>query len=132
MIRTLGLTHIGLTVRDIDRTIAFYEHVLGARVLYNDGATAELNTPGCHDIITLNTGRTSKVRSMGAVTHVGFRLVDPKDIDEAVRAIEAAGGTIDKRGEFEPGAPYIFARDPDGHVIEIWYETADTGPLASR
>ena len=47
--------------------------------------------------------------------------------DEAVRAIEAAGGKIDSRGEFEPGAPYVFARDPDGHVIEIWYETGDSG-----
>src|SRR5437762_1264391 len=56
MIRTYGLTHIGLTVRDIDRTIAFYTQVFGARVLYNNGSTAELNTPGCHDIITLNSG----------------------------------------------------------------------------
>ena len=127
MIRTYGLTHIGLTVRDIDRTIAFYTQVLGARVLYSTGAAAELNTPGCHDIITINTGRTSKVRAMGAVTHVGFRLVDPADIDGAVDAIEAAGGTVTERGEFEPGAPYVFARDPDGHVIEIWYETGDSG-----
>ena len=65
MIRTYGLTHIGLTVRDIDRTIAFYQEVFGARVLYNNGATAELNTPGCHDIIALNSGRTSKVRAVG-------------------------------------------------------------------
>src|SRR5436189_4637588 len=126
MIRTYGLTHIGLTVRDIDRSIAFYEKVLGARVLYNTGSAAELNTPGCHDIITLNSGRTSKVRAMGAVSHIGFRLVDPNDIGEAVRAVEAAGGTITERGEFEPGAPYVFARDPDGHIIEIWYETTKT------
>ena len=53
--------------------------------------------------------------------------IDPNDIDEAVRAIEASGGTITERGEFEPGAPYLFARDPDGHVIEIWYETGDSG-----
>jgi catechol 2,3-dioxygenase-like lactoylglutathione lyase family enzyme len=125
VIRTYGLTHIGLTVRDIDRTITFYQQVLGAHVLYNNGATAELNTPGCDDIITLNSGRASKVRSMGAVTHIGFRLVDPSDIDEAVRESEAAGGTVTERGEFEPGAPYVFARDPDGHILEIWYETAN-------
>ena len=127
MIRTYGLTHIGLTVRDIDRTIGFYEAVFGACVLYNNGAAAELTTPGCHDIMSLNSGRTSKVRAMGAVTHIGFRLVDPADIDDAVDAIEAAGGTVTERGEFEPGAPYVFARDPDGHVIEIWYETGDSG-----
>ncbi len=129
MIRTLGLTHIGLTVRDLDRAIAFYQAVFGARVLYNNGSTAELNTPGRHDIITLIARRTSKVRSMGAVDHIGFRLADPTDIDEAVRLVESAGGAIDKRGEFAPGAPYAFIRDPDGHVNEIYFETTDAGPI---
>jgi hypothetical protein len=25
-------------------------------------------------------------------------------------------------GEFGPGMPYVFALDPDGHRIELWFE----------
>jgi catechol 2,3-dioxygenase-like lactoylglutathione lyase family enzyme len=54
--------------------------------------------------------------------HLGFRLVDPADIDAAVAEVEAAGGEILSRGEFVPGEPYVFCRDLDGYELEIWYE----------
>ena len=39
-----------------------------------------------------------------------------------VKAVKAAGGTVVERGEFVPGEPYAFVRDPDGYTVEIWYE----------
>ena len=33
-----------------------------------------------------------------------------------------AGGTAISRGEFAPGLPYAFVKDPDGYEIEIWFE----------
>lgn len=27
-----------------------------------------------------------------------------------------------KTGEFVPGEPYVFASDPDGYEVELWYE----------
>jgi PhnB protein len=39
--------------------------------------------------------------------------------DSAVAAVESAGGTISSQGEFGPGLPYAFVRDPDGYEIEI-------------
>jgi catechol 2,3-dioxygenase-like lactoylglutathione lyase family enzyme len=32
------------------------------------------------------------------------------------------GSEIIDKGEFVPGSPYIFFRDPDGYIIEVWYE----------
>jgi catechol 2,3-dioxygenase-like lactoylglutathione lyase family enzyme len=58
----------------------------------------------------------------GGIAHFGFRLVDPVDIEEAAIAVQAAGGQIITRGEFVPGEPYLFCRDPDGYEVEIWYE----------
>jgi len=37
-------------------------------------------------------------------------------------AVEGAGGTVVEQGEFCPGEPYVFARDRDGYLIEIWFE----------
>jgi predicted enzyme related to lactoylglutathione lyase len=48
--------------------------------------------------------------------------VDPADIDAAAIAITAAGGTVVEQGDFCPGEPYLFATDPDGYTVEIWYE----------
>lgn len=36
--------------------------------------------------------------------------------------IVAAGGTTVRQGDFCPGEPYVFFRDPDGHLVEVWYE----------
>ena len=57
-----------------------------------------------------------------SLSHFGFRLLDPKDIEAAVQAVTEAGGTIDRQGEFAPGYRYAFVRDLDGYEVEIWLE----------
>ena len=58
----------------------------------------------------------------GGVAHFGFRLQRAVDIEKARLAIRAAGGSITKTGDFVPGEPYVFFKDPDGYDVEIWYE----------
>jgi catechol 2,3-dioxygenase-like lactoylglutathione lyase family enzyme len=120
MIRTRGLTHIALKVADLDRTIAFYAALLDARVLIRNARVAEIGTQGAHDVITLEVSEQSGARSLG--THIGFRLVEPVPVETLAAAVEAAGGTVTESGEFGPGQPYVFARDPDGYEIELWFE----------
>jgi predicted enzyme related to lactoylglutathione lyase len=43
------------------------------------------------------------------------------------KKIMEAGGTILDKGEFVPGSPYIFFKDPDGYAVEIWYEWLPNG-----
>ncbi len=59
---------------------------------------------------------------VGGLSHFGFRLIDPGDIDAAVREVKRAGGKVTRRGEFGPGLPFAYVHDPDGYEIEIWYE----------
>jgi len=120
MIGTYGLTHIGLAVRDVERALRFYKDVFGANEVYREPGTIQAQTPGSHDILSFEED-ASKAGEMKGVTHFGFRLRKPEDIEAAAIAVRA-GGKILQQGEFVPREPYIFASDPDGYRIEIWYE----------
>ena len=72
-----------------------------------------------------------KAGQAGGVLHFGFRLTKAADIDAARAAVKKAGGTITDTGEFIPGEPYLFATDPDGYTIEIWYENPDADSTPS-
>ena len=121
MIKTHGLTHISLDVRDPDRALKFYEQVFGVKEYYRDAESIQVQGPGSHDVIAFVKKKATAGKA-GGIAHFGFRLVDPKDIDAAVETVRNAGGTIISRGEFEPGFPFVFVEDPDGYEIEIWYE----------
>lgn len=121
MVKTFGLTHVALAVRDVDRSSQFYQDVFGAIEVYRQEGSVQLQTPGARDVLVLEED-PEHAGPGGGIAHFGFRLVSPDDIDDARRAVETAGGTVREQGEFVPGEPYLFAFDPDGYELEIWYE----------
>ena len=120
MIKTEGLTHIHLVVRDLDRSLAFYQGVFGMEEKFRDGELVFLTTPGTGDSITLNPGEDEREHAgtVGGVRHFGFRLRDGESLDEAIAEVEAAGGRLVQRGERAPGVGFAYVEDPDGYVIE--------------
>ena len=121
MVRTHGLTHIALAVRDAERALGFYQAVFGMVAVYRQNGVIQAQTPGSRDVLVFDE-HAPRAGQAGGIAHVGFRLVDPADIDLAVQAVERAEGTILSQGEFCPGEPYVFFRDLDGYEVEIWYE----------
>jgi catechol 2,3-dioxygenase-like lactoylglutathione lyase family enzyme len=121
VVRTFGLTHIAMAVRDVERASRFYQAVLGAVEVYRQDSFAQLQTPGTRDVLVLEEA-PDRAGIAGGVIHFGFRLRAASDIGAAVTAVEAAGGRVRESGEFVPGEPYLFAIDPDGYEFEIWYE----------
>ncbi len=123
MIRTYGLTHLAIGVRDVERAFRFYADVLGMVAVYRGDGFLQAQTPGTHDALVFERDEARAARASDwGIAHFGFRLAREEDIDDAVRAIERAGGTVTSRGEFVPGEPYVFFRDLDGYEVEIWYE----------
>jgi catechol 2,3-dioxygenase-like lactoylglutathione lyase family enzyme len=118
MIKTHGLTHINLLVEDIRRAKIFYQTVFGLEEMFWDGPhLVFLRPPGTQDTITLQ--QSLDARGVGNIDHFGFRLADKRDFDRAIEEVVAAGGTLIERGEHEPGRPFAYVADPDGHVIEL-------------
>ena len=94
MIRTQGLTHIHLLVRDLDRSLRFYKGVFGMEERFLDGPKMVfLNTPGSRDVITLHEdpAEAQLAGVNGGVAHFGFRLATPSDLEKAVAEVEGGG-----------------------------------------
>ena len=120
-IKTHGLTHVALAVRDPHRSMRFYQDVLGVVPVYDSEDFVQAQTPGSRDVLVFER-KAGKAGKSGGVLHFGFRLQRPEDIQHAEDVVRKAGGTIKERGEFVPGEPYVFFNDLDGYQVEIWYE----------
>jgi predicted enzyme related to lactoylglutathione lyase len=118
--KTYGLTHITIAVKDLDRTLAFYQKVFDVEVMYLQEDFLQVTTPGANDIIVFEKKKPNT--NTGGIAHFGFRLKNAKNIDEIAKRIKIAGGKVIGKGEFVPGEPYIFFKDPDGYKVEVWYE----------
>jgi lactoylglutathione lyase len=122
MIRTRGLTHIHLVVRDLERSLRFYRSVFGMEERFRDGPKMVfLNTPDSTDLVTLNEdpAEAHLAGVPGGIAHFGFRLADKEDLDTAIAQVEAAGGRLLERGKRGSGAGFAYVADPDGYVIEL-------------
>src|SRR5258708_28055317 len=121
MVKTYGLTHFALAVQDPRRSLQFYQQILGVVAVYETDDFIQAQTPGSRDALVFER-KPAMAGPGGGVIHFGFRLRDPADIASAAAAVEKAGGAILSQGEFCPGEPYVFFRDPDGYEVEIWFE----------
>ena len=121
LIRTLGLSHLNLAVRDPQRSLDFYARAFGVREYYRDDDQVQVLGPGPHDVLAFELDPGAAGRA-GGIGHFGFRLASPDDVDAAVDAALAAGGALRRRGEFAPGLPFAYVADPDGYEIELWFE----------
>jgi catechol 2,3-dioxygenase-like lactoylglutathione lyase family enzyme len=120
-VRTYGLTHITVAVRDAKRSLEFYQNVFGVVPVYQRDGFVQAQTPGFRDVLVFEE-RPERAGQTGGIAHFGFRLKEAADITVALDAVKAAGGEILDHGDFCPGEPYLFFRDPDGYEVEVWYE----------
>ncbi len=130
-VKTHGLTHVALAVRDPQRSLRFYQAVVGVIPVYEQRDFVQAQTPGSRDVLVFER-KPRQAGKRGGVAHFGFRLRRSADISQALAAIRAAGGTIRHHGQFVPGEPYVFFTDPDGYEVEIWYELPTSVDPPSR
>ncbi len=140
------VTHIGICVRDMDRSLAFYRDTLGMTVLgdrmtdptesgrshnylrerqarhwvslaYGDGATPTLT-------LTSHPGEDSDGEpiklDMVGISHISFGVADVKALTEELlsKGVELAG-PIESFTDADGGIRSIYVHDPDGILVQF-------------
>ena len=120
-----GINHVGLRVKDLQRSRAFYEklgfeflagpigpepvaimeHPSGVNINFILNSTDDIPSNILMDTPTKHTG----------YTHIALEVTSISSIEEQLLSHEI---TITEKVEFE-GAKFFFIRDPDSNVIEF-------------
>ena len=99
MIKNHGLSHINLEVKDPDLSLHFYQTMFGVKEYYRDEHSIQVLGPSENDVLAFVKSERAGVS--GGISHFGFRLTDPADIDHAVELARSSTGTFKSSGEPE-------------------------------
>jgi catechol 2,3-dioxygenase-like lactoylglutathione lyase family enzyme len=130
--------HLSLGVADLDRSVAFYDAVLGALGhvrLFRTGRAAGYGPPGFAGeapfaVIAFGPEASAPERGL----HLAFAAASRAAVDAFHAAALASGGADDGppgiRDHYDPGYYAAFVLDPDGHRVEaVLHEARGKAPL---
>jgi catechol-2,3-dioxygenase len=138
MVRLKELGHVLLRVLDLERSRKFYTEVLGLRVLEEDPAHGGvfMALPGQSHVLDLfpvadpEAARQQRpgLRGLG---HLAFRVESEDALREAYTTLREQGVPI-ARAIDHGSQKSLYVHDPDGNVLEIYYELPNALELFAR
>ena len=114
--------HVNIKVEDFNRSLTFYQEVLGFQILEQTNKTAKLTTDGKTSILSIEQPE-NVVRQQGKTTGLyHFALLLPKrsDLAEIVHHFMENGVQYGSADHLVSEALYL--SDPDGNGIEIYID----------
>lgn len=122
----VAIGHVHLKVADLERSIAFYQGVLGFELTQRMGERAAfLSAGGYHHHIGLNTwesrGGPPPAPGTTGLYHVAIRYPDRSALADAFRRLTEAGIALE--GAADHGvSEALYLRDPDGNGLELYWD----------
>ena len=118
--------HLAITVSDVDRSLPFYEALLGAAPAKVRPGYAKFEVADPALNLTLNAGERGE--GLGAFNHAGIQVESTDDVLAARLRLQKAG--LMTRDEMDTTCCYahqdkIWVEDPDGTPWEVFAVHAD-------
>ncbi len=125
MPKVTSLGHVGFYVRDIERSVAFYRDILGLPVSDRSpwGAvfmTAQDRLAEHHELL-LAPGRNDDGK-VNVIQQISFRCASVADAKEFYRVFVENNVPIN-RTVSHGNTVSIYAEDPDGNSVEVYWQT---------
>lgn len=121
------LEHVGLMVKDIEASIAFYTKVLGMKHLrtmpHSNGVItlAFLAYPDSEDtVLELIQGYNSELPAEGKVHHIAFTVSDIEQEFRRMKKLSEVKLQDDALTVLPDGSKYFFFYGPDGESLELF------------
>ena len=121
------INHVGLRIRDLERSRAFYE-VLGFEFIVGpigpEPVAVMEHLSGVNINFILNAdddASTDNILMDVSAKHTGYTHIalEISDRESVKQQLTKAGVSITETVELPDGAVFFFIRDPDGNVIEF-------------
>jgi catechol 2,3-dioxygenase-like lactoylglutathione lyase family enzyme len=120
-IKTIGILHFTIGVRDHVSAAAFYEEVLGCRRTRTNSRYSFMECHGTYFVLARMADHVNPNKPGEDAHHHAF-LVEPKEFDVAMEILRARGIPLvkysDEKHRSFPGR-HAYFHDADGNAIEI-------------
>lgn len=123
----LGLTHVALTVSDVDASISFYEKYAHLKVVHRRSDRTKQSDVAwigdtTHPFVIVLLKMPKVDGALLPESHLGVACESREEVDRLCNQAHSEGILL--KGPIDSAPPvgyWAYIRDPDGHTLEIAY-----------
>ncbi len=116
-LRTRGIDHLNLQVKDLEETVRFYDRLLGFKILEDIPADNGKIIGDENAKLALYESKSFGGYEKRGFHHIGLNI---ENFDDVERACEELSVEVLYGGEVKwPGSRSVYIKDPNGYELEL-------------
>ena len=118
----LGIRHVALNVRDVQKSIEFYSNILGMKLEWMPDPENAYLTSGQDNLALHKVRAGTEPGKNQLVHHIGIVVKRPEDVDKWADRLRNQGVSLAQEPKtHRDGARSFYFHDPDGLLIQLIY-----------